>query len=56
MLMTLLGHRLAAPIASGIAVVLALALGWQTLQLGMVRGDLKSTRADLKVAEANYDQ
>lgn len=40
-MIALLTSRLAGPIAAGIAVLLALALGWQTMQLAAVRSHLK---------------
>lgn len=50
MILSLLTSRLAGPIASGVAVVLALALGWQTIQLHGARN--AAAKAEKRAAEA----
>lgn len=48
-----LSDRITAIGASALALVLGLALGWQTLQLMTVRGDLKDAKAALTAARAD---
>lgn len=55
-MLSLLTHRLAGSIASGVALLLALALGWQTLQLNGARGVLKAAKADLVTVRADLKQ
>ena len=49
----LLTSRLAGPIASGVAVLLAFWLGLAQFQLAATRGDLKAARSDLSAAQAD---
>lgn len=53
MILTLLTSRLAGPIASGVAVILALALGWQTVALIGARS--KATKAEAVAQRALTD-
>ena len=50
MILSLLTSRLAGPIASGVAVLLAMALGWQTIQLAGARN--AASKAEKRAAEA----
>lgn len=50
----LLTSRLVGPIAAGVAVLLALALVLNVVQLRGVRGDLKVALADAKAARADF--
>lgn len=49
-MISFLTSRLAGPIASGVAVLLALALGWQTIQLAGARN--AAAKAEKRAAEA----
>lgn len=53
MIIGLLTHRLTGFFGAGAAIVLAVALGWQTMQLAGARNALKAVKVDLVTVKAD---